>query len=400
MASMNVTSIKLREPTDILLGALIYTSTTFIASNALLIIVIIIIGIRGFNISKRNELIFIAAFVAIALINIIFHIDNFDPQIHLSSLAVPFVLAMALTAPKLNQRSLKVFVTLCCLEVLIGAYEYSIGQVAIFPNQVNATGQEISINSLYLYDLRVFGLSSNSSLLAEKIFLSSIIFASIPSMFKNKKTIITILIAGLILSFNRTAILATISFCAVIAISKLYNSRPKYIIFFTLIISISFSLLFLNLDSIITQFTRGNPSELSHSELSRLYFWVQALDLIVSNPLFGNGSLTFRIPDPITGLPQHAHNSLVMILATHGILTSLFLFAYIIIKAKNTQIFVLIAFFIFSMTQYFIFWNLSVPDLIFFWLLGRDTSRYSHPPLPLRRCQLVSMRRVNTLEAI
>jgi O-antigen ligase len=126
-----------------------------------------------------------------------------------------------------------------------------------------------------------------------------------------------------------------------------------------------------NLEELVLQFTRGNADELSHSELSRLYFWARSLELINENPFFGNGSLTFRVEDFVTGLPQHTHNSFLMLAATHGLLPAALLLLYVAINVNRFNWRVIVAMLAFSIPQYFVFWNLSVPDMVFFWFLGQ-----------------------------
>jgi hypothetical protein len=61
----------------------------------------------------------------------------------------------------------------------------------------------------------------------------------------------------------------------------------------------------------------------------------------------------------------------MMLFATHGLVAPLLLLGYIACRLNRDNWRPAAAFFAFSLTQYFVFWNLSVPDLILFWLLGQ-----------------------------
>jgi O-antigen ligase len=176
----------------------------------------------------------------------------------------------------------------------------------------------------------------------------------------------------LYVSFNRTAIFGTALLVGLYLLSW-SGTRIRRLLLVAVLASLAGGLAVFFIDAILDQFMRG-AGELTHSELSRLYFWQRSFDMIVTNPFFGNGSLTFRIDDPVTGLPQHAHNSMLVLLATHGLVPALLLIAYVALQldARNWRI--MAAFALFSVTQYFVFWNLSVPDLFMYWLLGRETS--------------------------
>lgn len=359
----------------VLVGCLLYGSTLYFSSNTLLLLPLLLLALGSIPVRGRASLLLVGAFSLLALLNVLFNLGEFDPGRHGSSLAVILVVAVALLAPSIPDRALKVFVVATCLEVLVGALEYQMGQVALTAGQVDLSNQELTLDSAYLYDLRVFGLSANSSLLAEKIFLSILLTVAVPDLFRRRWLPLTLLALGLYLSFNRTAIACTLLFL-------LLNIRREHLSGWRLVLGLSAVLgglvaVAINLEDLVLQFTRGNAEELSHSELSRLYFWAKSLDLINENPFFGNGSLTFRVEDFVTGLPQHTHNSFLMLTATHGLLPAALLLLYVAINVNRFNWRVIVATLAFSMTQYFVFWNLSVPDMIFFWFLGQ---RLMAPP--------------------
>jgi O-antigen ligase len=354
---------------DLAIGGLMYLSTLYFASNAVLLFVLALIVFSDLRSKFKSDFVLVWIFALLALVNLLLHLDAFDSSRHGSAPAVVLIALMATLSPGIRMPAFKVFVLLTCGEIAVGAYEYAIGQVALTEAQAAMANQELATESLLLYDNRVFGLSANSSIFAEKIFLSLLLVVAVPDMFKFRAVPLLFIAAGLFFSFNRTAILSTLIFLVLLATACRMNWR-------TLVLGAGVTVavgaaLAINIDSLVLQFARGG-SELSHSELSRLYFWQKALGLLSQNPLLGNGSLTFRVEDFVTGMPQHTHNSFLMLFATHGFLVSLPLVVYILLRVRASNWRVLVAIFSFSLTQYFIFWNLSVPDIVFFYFLGRQ----------------------------
>lgn len=353
-------------------GLLLYLSTTYIFSNILILAVLAILSItRRYKIVGRHLL--VGLFSTFAILNIILHLGNFSFDLHSSSLAVILVFFVAILAPNLPSSAVKTFMICTAFEVLVGIYQIMNGQVALTEYQASLAFQNLRYDSVLLYDIRVFGLSANSSLFAEKIFVAAIF--GYFTQFSIKLTYIFnfLIIIGLIITFNRTALLTTVILYLMVAAQnyKFFGkSLSAAVAAITVIVGAS-AFVFLNFDEILNQLFRGNLGTLSDSELTRLEFWNYALGTLADNPFAGNGSLSFRIMDDY-GVLQHAHNSFLMILATHGILIPLFLFAYIALSLNRANAIPLIAVIIFSLSQYFIFWNLSVPDVLLFWLLGKS----------------------------
>jgi hypothetical protein len=366
-------------PADVAVGLLMYASTLFFSSNAVLLgVLLLLAGTRKPRLQERPELLLVAGFSVFALLNVALHLPQLDFARHASSPSVLIVTVSAALAPLMRRCSLRVFIVCTCIEALVGCFEYATGSVALTSVQAGLADQDLSLDSELLYDLRVFGLSANSSLLAEKVFISTILTLSVPGLFRRRWLPLALLGAGLYVSFNRTAILCTVLFLLLNALSRRLNWR-QVVIGLVVVAGIA-GLVVTHWEEVLVQVTRGSGDELSHSELSRLYFWERSLETIAENPLFGNGSLTFRVDDPVTGLPQHAHNSFMMLFATHGVVVPLLLLGYIALRLNKDNWRAVVAFFAFSLTQYFVFWNLSVPDMVLFWLLGQSSHRRQTTP--------------------
>jgi hypothetical protein len=361
-------------PAEIIQGALLYGSMLYFSSNALLLGLILILSIYPTAHQRAQRLILVVTFAAFALINLLAHRFDFDATRHSSSVAVLIVPFVAWLAPNLSLNSLRLFVIATCLEVFVGGYEFWIGQVALTQEQSDLANQTLKVESSLIYDHRVFGLSANSSVFAEKIYMSLILLVSIPGFLKQRTIAIGILVIGLFLSFNRTAIISSLAMIPLFMRWHEINYKRAMLLLGSSAVAIY--LVVDNYDYLLWQTTRSMTGELSHSELSRMYLWENAIEKITENPLSGNGSLTFRVDDQILGSAQHAHNSILMLVATHGIVISCFLLIYIGLSLNRNNFRPLAAIFFFSMTQYFVFWNLSAPDFILYWFLGVDLSRF------------------------
>ena len=152
---------------------------------------------------------------------------------------------------------------------------------------------------------------------------------------------------------------------------KSYKRLPLIL----LVALIASAAIFSMLDSIMLQFTRGSGSS-SYSEESRLFFIISSLQHVYENPIFGNGSLTFRVFDPTTYTFQHAHNSLIMLIATHGLLISSVMLLFLLGGIRKDSLIFVFSMVIFSLTQYSFFWNVSLSDLVLhYFLRGRQADQ-------------------------
>lgn len=367
----------IRKCIDAAIGFSIYFSTLYVTSNIILLITFILLFIFCSHKITSSHLL-VLGFVGLALINIMLHLGNFSFEAHSSSFAVALVFIAAVLAPNLPKRSIRIFVLFVLVEILVGFYELSQGTVALTEYQASLAYQNLSYSSTLLYDIRVFGLSANSSVFAEKIFVAFIFFYMAGKKSPLRLPVYLMLVAGLIITFNRTAIVSIIFFIALLSIIN-YRSffhKPGFLFIAICVISAaSFSYLYYY-DEILNQLFRGNTGSLSNSELTRLSFWQYALQILGENPFSGNGSLTFRILDDY-GILQHAHNSYIMVLVTHGVLIPIMLFLYVVLGIRKTTVAPILSVLAFSSAQYFIFWNLSVPDILLFWLVGQS---YTNEP--------------------
>jgi O-antigen ligase len=118
-------------------------------------------------------------------------------------------------------------------------------------------------------------------------------------------------------------------------------------------------------ETIINQFTR-NTQKVDLSGREKI--WAQYIDQILSNPWFGNAShkVWFK---------YHAHNSFLQLIATNGIIISIFYFGFIVTHARRNNLIYLAVMMVYSFFQYGIFWGISIIDIVFYVFLLKAAER-------------------------
>lgn len=224
-----------------------------------------------------------------------------------------------------------------------------------------------------MYYNRVFGLSNNSSVCALKLMIGIILLdgARLGRVLKMACTLI--LCGGLIVTFNRTVI-ASLGLYLLFRFFVI-DARKRWIAAGVAAVGTTLAVVFLLgssdlLPELERQFLRGHETIDNDVDI-RNHIWSQALQFIMDNPVFGNRSLRFYTE--IHGDLGHTHNSYLQMVATHGILGILpILYPLLLIRRKTLA--VIVAFFAFSLTQYGLFWYVSMLDIVLYFLLA-DGSR-------------------------
>lgn len=313
---------------------------------------------------------------------------------------------------------------LICLEVVVGIVEY-------FFNLRSFTGcSDVITDKTLLYNSRIFGLSSNSSVLAIKIMVGFVLIDYTEWVRKWNYPVRAMLFIGLILTFNRTVIVALVVYWILLLLKSLVIlvfQRKKLDFKCNVPLQVAaFSLLFLAvlMPLISYQFTRGGkemdsldtqlyhkntglscaemhapelktPQEASNNHVEQLMgnlgsvelsgrklIWYNFLYHITEKPLFGNGSdkLYFRSwqPKKQQFALIHAHNSFLELLATNGlVIFALYMLFYLSLLNRRNWI-PLAAFGVYSLGQYGIFWGMSFLDVFLVVFLFLPKSIESH----------------------
>lgn len=325
----------------------------------------------------------------------------------------------------------KYLLYLICIEIVFCFIEYLFNVRTFF---IEIEISNIITNKNVLYDIHVYGLSVNSSVIALKILTGVMIveFVKLPSYLK--LILRAILMIGIILTFNRAVILSVFFFWFLLALKDLIKNgvsghlaKKVLVTFFIFFIVFKF---FSN-ESLYYQFTRGESTEnvaisnpvihkkrikklkepcsiakiekikdigsfqkdgkfvhngfltsLFISNLpnintsGRTLIWLNYFDFIDHHLLFGNGSDKYLIRNVISDTNEvtvmHAHNSYLEQLATHGLILTLFFFVILYLMWKKNNKIILITILFYSIFQYGIFWGYSYLDLLFMLFLISD----------------------------
>lgn len=255
-------------------------------------------------------------------------------------------------------------------EVLIGLSQYIVGVPTYF-SFVPVEGIGITDGGL-LYNKRVFGLSSNSSVLAGKaLIMITLQVCFFPNLVKKYKLLIHIAVVGaMIITFSRTGMVAYIVTLIILIIKNILGKKGFYYVI-GLIVPIICLTIFVDWSLLIEQLTRGRGEvEVSGRDL----IWLVYFDQILEAPYFGNYGIKNYLYVDAYGF-MHAHNSIVMALYIYGIipLTLILLPLILLMLSKPLLIFALAPLAVYSMAQFYLLWGASFADVVMFAVLLNTT---------------------------
>lgn len=266
--------------------------------------------------------------------------------------------------------SIMVFIVLVLLEGGVGLGEYLLGVKSFFYPE----SQEY-FNSEFFYNRSVWGISNNSSVFAQKIIVSFVMYYYLLDIKKVRlpKLYFIFLFLLLYITFNRTAFLCVLAF---LGFRYLINFRfsKKYLltaVFVFLSLTVSF---YLYSDLILYQFFRGREFDIYSGEFDlsgRAWVWPLFIDFISDNFFFGNNSHHLRFL--LNGNIYHAHSSYIQFFASNGALIFLILMTFIFTKFNRVNIIYVLPLLMFSVAQNTLFLNFSGMDLVFWYLLFSET---------------------------
>lgn len=274
-----------------------------------------------------------------------------------------FMFFSYIVAKTITRTELQFLLLFFVIDVCIGLAEYHQG-VASFWN-VDLSFDE---SSDLLYFRRVCGINNNSSNFAEKMLLGFIIIYLINPKFKY--LYIFTFFVGLIISFNRSAIIASSPLLLYFIYRYIKEGGIfRKIVFFAIVcIAIYFIIIFL-LPLIVEQFFRGN-NDTRTAMTSRDIIWKEFLDFFYGNPITGNGSVKMR-----SNAGQHAHNSYIWVLASNGIIIASLYYYYTIRFVNRYNFIPIFSIVLTSITQSTIYWGLSNADIFLFVLILHSHSK-------------------------
>lgn len=287
------------------------------------------------------------------------NIQNIEQFIPYSTLIIVTMAA----AHAVNTNILKWFVLFVCLDILVGIYEVSVGINSIFGH----IGTETLDTNLF-YDKTVYGLNGNSSGLAEKILLATMLYYRYPETRIVEKIIFyPLIIVGLLISFNRSAIIATFVFLILVN----FSSLKKIVLYIGVLFVIGLFFTPSNdiVELITAQFSRGRDSIFDSGASSERdfiypYYW----NFIKDNPILGNGSFKLLV-NMGDGRILHAHNSYLQTMATNGLPIASLYFILVLRKMNKYNYKFIVPLLICSLFQTTIFWGVSIADFCLYHFL-------------------------------
>lgn len=312
------------------------------------------------------NILIITLIVLLSLINRILHLGyNTNEYAY-----IPFTAAYILTfffSRSLESNSLKYLLILISIESFVAILEFVFSTQTFFKGFVSTRISQW-YNSGLLYYQRSFGLSNNSSEVAYKIFVAFLIFdLNLISKKIFKRIILILLVLGLVVTFNRSVIISLIIFYFLSNIKSFIkffsNLKIKYyLLIFSLIL---FTLTIVYFDTILYQFTRG--ISISVDANKRTIITNHFIDFISNHFFFGNGS--YKLFYNLNGANYHAHNSFLQVFATHGFFIFLLYILLIIVNINSKNYRFILPIIALSLTQYGIFWGISILDIAFLYFL-------------------------------
>lgn len=328
---------------------------------------------------------------------------------------LPFVLLVAWRG--ISERTMQVLIAAVLVEVLVASVEY-LGGVRSFFLPLT---KELTIQSkASLYDSRVYGFGANSPIFALRCLIALFFLQGVQWKRWLKTSAFLLLVAGILLSFNRSVIVAVWIFLFFSVLQLIWARRNSWKQWLrlpemqdVLLASLVIILLFTN-SFVWSSFTRGGKQEqleipigkidwseydLSCSEQhalpmknasevdttgwfsktlldktrgmnssGRKLIWLNFTEFLSDHPLFGNGSdkLMLRSINPKTREVElvHAHNSFFMIFTTHGVLIGAFFLLMYLFWWKWRNVPFVLAALVYSLLQYGLFWGFSYFDVV------------------------------------
>lgn len=278
---------------------------------------------------------------------------------------VPYTLFIITTikfSEILDHKIVKIILFMIIGETLLAILQYILG-IPYFIKP-SAVGMQAFGESEYLYYNKVYGLSAVTSIFAMKIFVGVLLNYYCQTSKTIRRLFFAILIAGLIATFNRTAMVSSILFFLIVLGANIRhgNIRLKIATFFGLIALGVF--VFLNLEVLENQFFRGKEVDMSGRDMVFPYYF----NFIIEHRLFGN-FFSKHWAELQLDRVYHAHNSFLQTFTNMGLLFGCVLMGFLLRKINRLNYLYVTPILVYSMFQYGILWGVSFLDILFFFFL-------------------------------
>lgn len=292
------------------------------------------------------------------------------------SLLVSLIISSAI-----NEKVAKYICLFICVEIAISIVEYFLGVTTLFNSiRDNIHGGYVS-NSEFLYNRRVYGISTNSSVLAGK----AIILLTLYYFFLNKQRLKSVFVfvavfSCLFVTFSRSAFIAIAFFYFLYFFNYLFSvkltkrviSKVVVLAVIGIVVGIFLCVIYSDnvsyfLDYVVSQLTRGkNVLDVSGRDIIVSNY----ISAIEQNVLWGNGSVRNYLSIVPYGY-MHAHNSFIMLVYMCGLIPAFFIFIpfFISFVSRVSCLLIMLPLIFYSTFQYYIFWGASIEDVVIFSIL-------------------------------
>lgn len=343
---------------------------------------------KSIDLRASKNIVIIFSIILLSIINQLVNSSNDLELLRSSNQFIPysiFILFIYLSIPLIDRFVLKYILIFISIEVGVGIIEHLLGiPFIIKPEELPDFESFGSVDLLYYK--RVHGLSKALSLFAQKIFVGILILNYIKiKEVKSYYFYWGILIFGLYITFNRSAIGASIIFLILVLTIKWFSRRDynQHYKRLTLLVKVMFiaiiSILIIRFDDVINQFNRGRETT-DFSKRDEVY--PHYIDFINEHLLMGNGS--FKLLLEIGGKAYHAHNSFLAIFASNGVVIFLLYMGMIVFNIRKNNYIYVLPIMAYSLLQFGIFWGISFLDILFlFFLFNRK--QFDLPPPTSKR---------------
>lgn len=366
-------TIRIQQYKNIFFALLIYATTLVFIPQILAYILISVIGLFYMLTNKLEKKdIFLFLFLLVSIL--IYYVGASEANTSVSKSAndiVPytiFIVATIFFSKHLTNDVLKYILFFIILEIGVGMIEYALGKPYLIEPRLSLNGENEFGETIYLYYNRVYGLSAVTSVFAQKIMVGIILLFFL-DIKKYRYIILSILIIGLFITFNRTAIIATLFFLTFIYINEI--GLKKNILYIALPTLLLIILINIFQEQILIQFFRGRDEiDLSGRDHVFSYF----ISFFKGNWVWGN--YTHKLWVALSeGRIYHAHNSYLQTIANLGLFLTSWLFIYITTFFNKKNILFIAPILIYSIFQYGILWGVSFLDIILFSILFITNSK-------------------------
>ncbi|GAB4377084.1 MAG: hypothetical protein Kow0075_05060 [Salibacteraceae bacterium] len=306
--------------------------------------------------------------VLISAINWAMHIDRANDATDFVPLFALMPLSL-LCGAFMRASDIKWLVLFIAFESLVGVLEFVSGVPSFIPGVADELIN--STTSSLLYYRRAYGLSANSSILAVKCFIALLFLSHYKLRFRGWRVASLLVWLGILVTFNRSVIFAVLAYYLLKSVYDAVFVHRSFRNHVVLLIAVCAALLIFSAlaiyfaDEIVQQFTRGKGLDLS----GRDKIWSFYSEFILKNPIWGNGMQKLFTPEG-----KHAHNSFLQSLASNGLIVTLLLLWFVFRNITLRNAAAVLSIILYSMTQYGIFWGISLLDIaLFAFLFGNPT---------------------------